>query len=189
MPDDREPESDAQHRDAEEERRQHREDQQDLEQETQPPSSGPSGGKSPEEGEEGDTVGSRDYSPGELTVPDVRLKDVAEAELVKLVTTVPVIEQARRDVTIPELSLPGIDVGTTSVNVTTDAPDIAAEGKEWQIPLVRLGSAPIVQFQLTSFDSKIREPPKRRRQPLLCRCIAGYPRHWSVHSCSRRRRG
>lgn len=167
MPDDRESEADSKHRDTEEERRQRRTNQQDQEQETQPPSRDPSGGKHSKSGEEGDTGRRKpDYSPGDLLVPNVPLEDVAEADSVNPIVTIPAIEQARRDVTVPELSLHSIDVETTSVNVATDVPDIAAEEKEWQIPLVQLGSAPTVQFQPSSFNTGLQEPPKRRRQPL-----------------------
>jgi len=136
IPDDREPEADAQHRDAEEERCHRRNDQQDQEQEKQSPSAGPNDGKPSEEGEEGDTVGSEpEYSPDDLTVPDIPLEDEAGAESVTPVATIPAIEQASRDIVVPELSLHGIDVETTSVNIATDAPDIAVEGKEWQFHL------------------------------------------------------
>lgn len=166
MPDDHEQEADSQHHDTEEERRRRRDNQQDEEQETQPPSSNQNGGKPSEEGLEGDTVEPSDYTSGDLTVPDVSLEDMAVAASVDPAATTPAIEETSRAVTVPELALQDMDVETMSVDVVTEAPDITAAGKEWQIPLVQLGSASTVQFQPSSFDTELREPPKRRRQPL-----------------------
>ena len=59
-----------------------------------------------------------------------------------------------------------IAIETTPVNIETDAPDIAVDGKDWQIPLVQLGSASTVQFHPSSFDTEVREPGNRRRQQL-----------------------
>lgn len=167
MADDHEHEADSQHHDTEEERRRRRDDQQDEEQETQPSSPRQSDDKPSEEDPEDDTVEPEsDYTPGDLTVPDVPLEDMPEAESVDLAATNPGVEETSRDVTLPELSLQDMDVETMSVDVATKAPDIAAAGKEWQIPLVQLGSASTVQFQPSSFDTEVREPPKRHRQPL-----------------------
>jgi hypothetical protein len=166
MSDDNEQEADSHHHDMEEERHRRRDDQQDEEQETQSPSPSQGSGNPSEENLDGDTVAPSDYTPGDLTLPDVPLEDLTGAESVNLVTTTPAIEQTSRDVTVPELSLRDIGVETASVDVATETPDIAAAGKEWQIPLVQLGSASTVRFQPSSFDTEVREPPKRRRQPL-----------------------
>jgi hypothetical protein len=167
MPDDHEQEADSHHHDTEEERHRRRDDQQDDEQETQPPSPSQGSSNPSEEELEGDTGDPEpDYTPGDLTVPDVPLDDLTGAESVDPAATIPAIEETSRDVTVPELSLRDIDVEMISVDVGTEAPDIAAAGKEWQIPLVQLGSASTVRFQPSSFDTEVREPPKRRRQPL-----------------------
>ncbi|MFP8955047.1 hypothetical protein ACLI4Z_19125 [Natrialbaceae archaeon A-arb3/5] len=166
MPNDPESESDSQHDKTEEERRR-RDDQQDEEQETQPPSSDPSGGESAKKGDQGITVEPKpEYSQSDLPVPDVLLEDVAETESVDPATMPPVIEEVSRDVTVPELSLQDVDVETRSVDVAAEVQDIAAESKELQIPLVQLRSASTVQFHPSSFDTEIREPPKKRRKPL-----------------------
>jgi len=165
MPDDHEQEADSHHHDTEEERHRRRDDQ-DEEQETQPPSPNQCSGNPSEENLESATVAPSDYTPGDLTVPDVPLEGMAGTESVDPAATIPAIEQTSRDVTVPKLSLRDIDVEMTSVDVATEAPDIAAAGKEWQIPLVQLGSASTVRFQPSSFDTEVRESPKRRRQPL-----------------------
>lgn len=166
MPDDHEQEADSHHHDTEEERHRRRDDQQDEEQETQPPSSSQGSGNVSEEDPEGDKVGPSDYTPGDLTVPDVPLEDLTGAESVNLAATTPAIEQASRDGTVPELSLHEIGVESKSVDVATEAPDITAAGKEWQIPLVQLGSVSTLRFQPSSFDTEVREPSKRHRQSL-----------------------
>lgn len=165
MPDDRESEADSQHHDTEEERWRHRTDEED--QETYPPSPDQSSGKPSGQDEKDATVDNEpDYTPSDLSVPDVPLEDVSGAESIEPAATVPSIEQASRDLTLPELSLPGININTVSLDVETDVPDIAVEGKDWQIPLVQLGSTSTVQFQPSSFDTEVREVERRRRRQL-----------------------
>ncbi|GGK79489.1 hypothetical protein [Haloarcula sebkhae] len=165
MPEDHE-QADSQHHDTEEERRRRRDDQQDEEQKTQPRSPDQSGDKSAGEDSVSGIGEPVDYTPGDLTVPDVPLEDMTGAESVNPVTTISNIEETSRDGTVPELPLRDISIETTSVDIVTRVPDIAAAGKEWQIPLVQLGSASTVQFQPSSFDTEIRKPPKRRQQTL-----------------------
>lgn len=165
MTDDYDQEVDSHHA-TEEERHRRRDDQQDEELDTSPPLSSQDSGNPSEENLEGDTVAPSDYTPGNLTVTDVPLEGTAGAESVDPATTIPTIEETSRDVTVPELSLRNIGVETTSVEVVTEAPDIAAAGKEWQIPLVKLGSTSTVRFQPSSFDIEVRKPPIRRQKPL-----------------------
>jgi len=167
MTDDIEQEVDSHNIDTEEERHRRREDQQDEVQETQSLSPSQDSGNSSEKNRDGDAVGPEsDYIPGDITVPDAPLGDLAKAESVNIAHTTPTIEQASRELTVPELSLQNWDVETMPVDIVTEAPNITAAGKEWQIPLVQLGSAPTIQFQPSSFNTEVRGPPKRRRQPL-----------------------
>jgi len=165
MPDDHEQEADSHHHDTEGERRRKRPNE--GREESHPPSPGREGGEPTGQGEENTPADAEsDYPPGKVTVPDVPLAEVSTAESMEPVATIPSIEQASRDFIVPELSLPGTSTDTVSVDVNADVPEIAAEGKEWQIPLVQLGSASTVQFQPSSFDTEIREPANRRRQQL-----------------------
>jgi hypothetical protein len=174
MPDDHEQEADSHHHNTEEERRRKRPDE--AREGSHPPSPDREGGEPTGQGEENTPADAEpDYTPGKVTVPDVPLTEVSGAESMEPVATIPSIEQTSRDFTVPELSLSGTSTGTVSVDVDADVPEIAAEGKEWQIPLVKLGSASTVQFQPSSFDTEIREPANRRRHQLtvpLYRCVS-----------------
>ncbi|GAA0289632.1 hypothetical protein [Halarchaeum salinum] len=165
MPDDHEQEADSHHHDTEEERRRKRPNKSEAERHL--PSPDREGGEPTGQGEETPPADAEpDYTPGEVTVPDVPLAEVSAAESMEPAATVPSINQTSRDLTVPELSLPGTSFDTVSVDVDADVPKIAVEAKDWQIPLVQLGSTSTVRFRPSSFDTEIREPANRRRQPL-----------------------
>jgi hypothetical protein len=165
MPDDHEQEADSHHHDTEGERRRKRPNE--GREESHPPSPDREGGEHTGQDEEDTPADAEsDYPPGKVTVPDVPLAEVSTAKSMEPVATIPSIKQASRDFTVPELSLPGTSIDIVSIDVNADIPEIAAKGKEWQVPLVQLGSVSTVQFQPSSFDTEIREPANRRRQQL-----------------------
>jgi len=165
MPEDHDTEADARQHESEEERRRKRNEDEGQETHSPPPDPG-SVDASGQSEEDGTIDAEPGYTPDDLTVPDVSLEAVSEAESIEPATAAPSIEQVSRDITVPELPLPGITLDTDPVDVEAAVPDIGGEEKDWQIPLVQLGSASPVQFHPSSFDTEIREPERRRRRQL-----------------------
>lgn len=105
------------------------------------------------------------YTPGDIAVPAIELEAYEQVEAVDIEETEPkVASEDERAVRVPELELQEAESATTTVDVATEPSDVAVKESDQEVPLVRLDAAPEVRVQVSSFDTAIRPPERRRRR-------------------------